>query len=119
MLWDDMLQLMGRFIVLILFFFVFPPALFAETFTLTADQWARPRSGAAIVAFAEINRLVEEFERQPKAALLIKHDPSDEGVLWAAELRSWLVALGIPSMRTRFRSDSSIDGRIEIELTAN
>jgi hypothetical protein len=116
-----MLEPMGRLSVLVLIFLaaVFPPALLAETFTLTADQWARPRSGASIVMFSEINRLVEGLERQPEATLLIRHDPSDEGVLWAAELRSWFVALGIPSVRTRMQPDSGVRSRIEIELISN
>ena len=109
---------MRRFSVWLLIFCMFPPAVFAETVILTADQWARPRSGAAIAAFTELRGLVEGFDRGDGRIVLIRHEPSDEGVLWAAELRSWFVALGVPSRRTRLQPEERLHGRLEIDLTS-
>ena len=106
---------MRRFIVFVSFLFPPPSVVFAETETLTADQWSRPRAGMTVVKIPGLRRAVERFERQPNGILLIRHDPADEGVLWAEELRSWLVALGIPSSRIRLRPESDASGRILIE----
>ena len=111
-----MLMFMRRIVLLsIVFLSCFPSAVPAETVRLSADQWSRPRTGAMIVEFPELNRLVEQFERQPNGVLLIRHDPADEGVFWAVELRSWFVALGIPSSRIRLLPDSEVHGEILIE----
>lgn len=106
---------MRGIIVLVLFLCCFPSIVSAETVRLTADQWSRPRVGAMIVQLPELNRAVERFERQPNAIMLIRHDPADEGVLWAAELRSWLVALGIPSSRIRLRPQGGTPGQLLVE----
>lgn len=106
---------MRRIIVLVSFLYCFPSVVSAETVRLTVDQWSRPRAGTMIVRLPELNRAVERFERQPNGILLIRHDPADEGVLWAAELRSWLVALGIPSSRIRLRPQGDMPGQILIE----
>ena len=114
-----MLEFMRRIIVLVLFLFCFPPVVSAEPVRLTADQWSRPRAGAMIVQFPELNRAVERFERQPNGILLIRHDPADDGVLWAAELRSWLVALGIPSSRIRLQAQGGMPDHILVEAASD
>ena len=67
---------------------------------ITADDWARPRSGESLVQMPAIKRTVREYldeNGQRGRRILIRHPRGEEGVLWAEELRGWLVALGIPS----------------------
>lgn len=78
--------------------------VFAEPITLTAEDWAQPRSGAALTQHAGLVRLVQAFERQPDNAIVIAHSTGEEGQLWAEELRSWFVALGISSTRLQLES---------------
>lgn len=77
----------------------------AETVTITAEQWARPRTAEAVLAFPGLGPLLEEFERAPDSRIVIRHGGDDEAVLWAEELRSWLVALGVPAARIRLQAD--------------
>ncbi len=76
------------------------PALSANTvriFTLSADEWARPRSGDVIPQMASLRAAVSYWGRGVDAVLVIRHPGEDSGELWAAELRDWLVSLGVPS----------------------
>ena len=66
-------------------------------FTLSADEWARPRSGEVIPELASVRAAVSYWGRGADAILVIRHPGEDSGELWAAELRDWLISLGVPS----------------------
>jgi hypothetical protein len=66
-------------------------------FTLSADEWARPRSGDVIPELAAVRAAVSYWDRSADAVMLIRHPGEDSGELWAAELRDWLISLGVPS----------------------
>ena len=66
-------------------------------FTLSADEWARPRSGEVIPELASVRAAVSYWGRGADAILIIRHPGEDSGELWAAELRDWLISLGVPS----------------------
>ena len=67
-------------------------------FTLSADDWARPRSGEAIVEFQTLRDLIAIWSTMEEGSKIeIRHPGGDEGSLWARELSDWLVALGVPS----------------------
>jgi len=66
-------------------------------FTLSADEWARPRSGDVIPELASVRAAVSYWGRGADAILIIRHPGEDSGELWAAELRDWLISLGVPS----------------------
>ena len=77
-----------------------PAAAIANTlriFTLSADEWARPRSGDVIPEMAPVRAAVSYWGRGVDALLVIRHPGEDSGELWAAELRDWLISLGVPS----------------------
>ena len=85
--------------LLALLLLALPVPLSAESVTITADQWASPRSGESIIRFERLNKLVEAFDQSPDNQILIRHAEGESGTLWGEELRSWLVSLGIPSGR--------------------
>lgn len=85
--------------VLALLLLLIPLSLFADRVTITADQWARPRTGEAIASLGTLNKLIEALDRQPEAQIVIRYAADENGTLWAEELRSWLVSLGIASRR--------------------
>ena len=73
---------------------------FANTiriFTLSADEWARPRSGDVIPELEAVRAAVSYWDRSADAIIFIRHPGEDSGELWAAELRDWLISLGVPS----------------------
>ena len=66
-------------------------------FNLSADEWARPRSGDVIPELASVRAAVSYWGRGVDALVVIRHPGEDSGELWAAELRDWLISLGVPS----------------------
>lgn len=72
----------------------------AESWTLSAAEWSRPRSGAAVLEMAPVAEAVRAWQaavdEHAGARLLLVHAGGEEGSLWAAELRDWLITLGVP-----------------------
>ena len=87
-----------------------------DVWLLGADDWARPRDGVAMVQMPPLPEVVEAWEQQPDQRLIVRYPGGEEGLLWANELRSWLVALGIPSVHQELVAGSSQPDRIELEL---
>ena len=95
------------------------PAATSPAVTVTAEQWARPRSGEAVAQLPELARLVEVLDRNPAQRLVVRHASGDDGTLWAEELRSWLVALGIPSMNIELAPGALEADKLLLELRRN
>lgn len=68
----------------------------SDRIRLTRELWTCPRSGFYV---AQPDPLIRRFNAQAEGGIVIRYARGDEGSLWAAELRAWLVALGIPSTR--------------------
>ena len=73
------------------------PAADPDSFSLSADQWSAPRSGAALIKLAPLHDAVADWLGDTSAHIVILHAGSDTGNLWAGELSDWLVALGVPA----------------------
>ena len=69
----------------------------ARIFTLSADDWARPRSGAVIPRLQPVKLAIDYWDASPDARILLSHPGEDSGEIWASELRDWLISLGVPS----------------------
>lgn len=72
----------------------------ASSWELKASEWSRPRSATAVMAMAPIADAVRAWHEavvqgDNNARLQLVHASGEEGGLWAAELRDWLVALGV------------------------
>jgi len=66
-------------------------------FVLSADEWARPRGGDVIAEFEPLRAAVGYWDRLDDAVIVVRYPGEDSGELWAAELRDWLISLGVPS----------------------
>jgi hypothetical protein len=87
-----------------------PVSLRAESFSLDAETWARPRSGDTWLHNPTLVQALAAFERMPSGVIVLAHAPGDDGALWAEELRSWLVALGVPSAKIDVKVDDAASG---------
>lgn len=85
----------------------------AGSFTITADEWAQPRSGAEMAAMKPVRSAVQEWMKHPGYHIVIIHSGDDIGSLWASEVQDWLVSLGIPSGDIQKR----ISGQNEYSVT--
>lgn len=66
-------------------------------FTVSADEWARPRTGVVIPELGAIRAAVSYWGKGTGKVMVIRHPGEDSGQLWAAELHDWLISLGVPS----------------------
>ena len=81
----------------LLFFTLSAEANTARIFVLSADDWARPRSGAVIAEYESLRGAVSYWDKLANAVIIVRYPGEDSGELWAAELRDWLISLGVPS----------------------
>ena len=88
--------------------------------TLHASDWSRPRSGSAIVNMQPVAAAVRAWRAaaasNPQARLQLTHPGGEEGSLWAAELRDWLVALGLPPDGIEISAGGQPPDQLEIRL---
>ena len=102
--------------VLVLLSFFVSPVVSADAVTLTMEDWGRPRSGEALTEFPELARVLREFDANDNRHIAITHPTSEAGQLWAAELRSWLVALGVSSAQIRFEARPELQGVLLVDV---
>jgi hypothetical protein len=87
----------------------------ADRYVLTAEMWARPRSGKAVLAMPPVRAAARDLVQTPGSQLLIRYPGGDEGSIWAEELQGWLVSLGIEPTLIEMRPGSTPE-QIELQL---
>jgi hypothetical protein len=85
------------FLILLLLVSLSSSANTLRIFTLSADEWAQPRSGSVIIQFSAVRSAISYWEKGIDSAILIRYPGEDSGEIWASELRDWIISLGIPS----------------------
>lgn len=88
----------------------------AEPWSISADEWSRPRAGQSLVTMPALRHAVKGLNAEPMSILLIRYPGGDEGALWANELRDWLVSLGLPSSRIKIYPGQSKGETITLGL---
>jgi hypothetical protein len=89
----------------------------AQSWDISASEWARPRHGDWLVRQPALAAAVEQLQQDPAVRLQIHYPGGDEGVLWADELQAWLVALGISSERIEQVPGSGAADRVQIRVS--
>ena len=93
-------------------------------YSLSADAWARPRSGAVIPELEALRGAVRYWREVDSGVIVIRHPGEDSGEIWAAELRDWLISLGVaadyirllPGNQDPDEIDLLVGDRAELEL---
>ena len=89
----------------------------SQPWQLSADTWARPRDGQVVNQMMPLPDVVASWSEDPGQRLIIRYPGGEDGQLWAYELRSWLVSLGVPLESQELVAGSEQAGQIEIELS--
>ncbi len=92
------------------------PASEPGLWRLSVDEWARPQDAASVLALKPLRQAVEALVESEAARLLIRYPGGEEGGLYAAQIRDWLVALGLSSSRIEVQPGSRSDELIDIQL---
>ncbi len=109
----------GPFLVFIqVLLLLMPSVAWTQTdlWEISAEQWLHPRSGASLVKMTPLASVIREMNSDQRSTLTIQYPGGEDGVLWANELRDWLVSLGMPSKRIRTRSGQSSHEKITLVL---
>jgi hypothetical protein len=88
----------------------------APVYVLTASDWNVPRTTEAILHMPALQHTLQDYDKHPNAKIQIHYPGGDEGTLWAAELRSWLVSLGVASKHIELLPGSRKDGQLELQV---
>ena len=107
-----------RIIGLLLLFTVSVNHAAANTFSIDAEEWARPRNGEMIIAMPAIREAVTTWMRMKQADITIRYPGGETGILWAQELRDWLVSLGVQSNALILSAGSSAEDKIDLIINA-
>lgn len=84
--------------------------------TLTRSQWSGVTTAAEVVAIKPLHAAVAAFEATPGARLAVIHNGGEDGLFWAADLKGWLVALGIPSARIADHTEAIPQDEIRLRI---
>lgn len=101
-------------------FLLTPLVVLADEFPgerLTASDWAMPRSGMRLLQLPPVAAAVERLQAAgPDSRLRVRYAGGDRGTLWARDLQSWLVALGIGSDRIELRPGGADENTLELTV---
>ena len=104
-------------ITFLFFFLTFSSASVAENMErLQAKDWAIPKQASTVLKMPSIQSTMNKLDKEQDSILILRYPGGDEGTLWANELRSWLVALGLSSNRIVLVPGSSAIDIIELEI---
>ncbi len=109
---------MNNKIIILLLLLNSSPVL-SETYYLSADIWASPRSALSVSQMPAINSAVLKWQKSTDSTLEILYPGGENGELWASELKDWLISLGIPEQSTRLNSGSAFADKIQISIQKN
>ena len=98
--------------------FLLAPAANSDV-SISAMEWARPRDGQTITQLPGLSNLIRQLLASSKNRLLVHYPGGEEGMLWAEELRGWLVALGIDSSRIELLPGTSNPDAMVLSLTTS
>jgi len=87
-----------------------------EVYVLKTSEWNVPRTTDSILAMPALKKTVQAFSKHPGAIIQVHYPGGDEGTLWATELRSWLVALGIASRHIELLPGSHDPDQLELQV---
>ena len=97
-----------------LFFASWVAANSVRIYNLEADAWAQPRSGATIPQFESVKLAVEYWTSLIDGSIMLSYPGQDSGEIWAAELRDWMVSLGVPSDAILLSPGLQPEGELQI-----
>lgn len=89
----------------------------ADQWHVSAAEWSQPRNGEALLSHPGISAAVQELLRSEDSSLELHYAGGDEGLLWASELRGWLIALGLESARIELVPGGGRKDRLRLQVT--
>ena len=102
--------------VILLILFMANVSAYAQSWALSADLWASPRSAERVSKMPVIRTMVQAWQKQPQQTLDIFYPGGEEGIIWANELKDWLIALGIPGAKIRIHPGNDSEDQLGMSI---
>jgi hypothetical protein len=96
--------------------FVAGPVAAQAVLVVDAETWSTPRSAEHLIQLVPLREAVAALQGGEDRRLTIRHPVSEQGEFWAAELRDWLVALGVPSLRIHVEADATVHEQLDLVI---
>lgn len=69
----------------------------ADIFVLKQQQWSVPRDAITVLSMPAISSAMKKLSAGREKKLILRYPGGEVGMLWASELKGWLVSLGLSS----------------------
>ncbi|RMG59962.1 MAG: hypothetical protein D6717_00820 [Gammaproteobacteria bacterium] len=87
-----------------------------QHWVVDSEDWDRPRSAEHVLSLAPVRQAVHGLLLLPDSRLEIRYPGGEAGSLQAAELRDWLISLGIDADRLETVPAPLPGGQLELQL---
>ena len=81
---------------------------------LTQEQWSIPKRTESILQMPALVAVMKKLTKGKTNTLVIRSPGGEMGILWASELKAWLVSLGLSSKRIELQTGSLKSDELEI-----
>ena len=93
-------MMINKYLFVTIMFWSCSSSLLAEDrWSVSATEWAQPRSGKMVTTLPGIRAAMAAASRSGVSSMVIHCPGGDQGVWWAEELKGWLTTLGVSSGR--------------------
>ncbi len=89
---------------------------YAQVWALSADLWASPRTAERVSKMNSVRTMVQTWQKQPQRILDIYYPGGEEGIIWANELKDWLIALGIPAEKIQTHPGNDSEDQLTMSI---
>ncbi len=103
--------------LLIVFLLILPLGVHAQSYAIDAASWQQPRSAMMVKSLPAVKAAINKMRSTVGSKLVIRHQDDEEGSLWGAELRDWLVSLGIEPDTMRIEIMDVSPAVLQLEVT--
>ena len=81
---------------------------------ITQEQWSIPKSAESILQMPALIAVMKKLTKGKTNTLVIRSPGGEMGILWASELKAWLVSLGLSSKRIELQTGSVKSDELEL-----
>lgn len=75
-------------------------------FVLSLQQWSIPKNMQSILNMPALRLVMLKLMEHKQQCLVIRYPGGEVGILWASELKAWLVSSGVSSERIELQTGS-------------
>jgi len=87
-------------------------------FILTQEQWSIPKRAESILQMPALIGVMKKLTKGKSNTLVIRSPGGEMGILWASELKAWLVSLGLSSKRIELQTGSLKSDQLELFVSS-